>query len=132
MKRNLLSILVALMALMGAQIAVNAQDLSVSDVQYSGCLSRTRADEDESREMIVLLKEGSSMTVKLLNYVCDCGTSGFDVIPSMSGGSDETPFSLSISVEPITFADADCICPYNVSFTIQGQESQRIVYVTIK
>ena len=128
MKRNLLFILVALLFQIGTAIAVNAQELSVSDVQNSGCLNRTRADEDESREMIVLLKEGSSMTVKLLNYVCDCGTSDFDVIPSMSGGSDGTPFSLSISVEPIVYADADCICPYNVSFTIQGLESNSFLF----
>ena len=128
MKRNLLFILVVSLFQIGTGIAVNAQELSVSDVQNSGCLNRTRADEDESREMIVLLKEGSSMTVKLLNYVCDCGTSDFDVIPSMSGGSDGTPFSLSISVEPIVYADADCICPYNVSFTIQGLESNSFLF----
>jgi len=128
MKRNLLFILVVLVFQMGTQIAVNAQDLSVSDVQNSGCLSRTRADEDESTETIVLLKEGSSMTVKLLNYVCNCGTSGFDVTSNMSGGSDGTPYSLSISVEPIVFMDADCICPYNVSFTIHGLESNSFLF----
>lgn len=128
MKRNLLFISLAFVFLMEARMDVNAQELTVSDVQDSGCLRQMRTGEDEQRRTIVLLKEGSSMTVKLLNYISNCGTSGFDVIPSMSGGSDGTPCSLSIGVVPIIYADMDCECPYNVSFTVHGLESNSFLF----
>ena len=93
----------ALMLLIGAQIAVNAQDLSVSDVQDSGCQrgTRSRANENETKRTIVLTKEGTILTVQILGFVSNCATEGFDIIPNMSGGSDGEPVSVSLGVEPI-------------------------------
>nr|MCR5849087.1 leucine-rich repeat domain-containing protein [Bacteroidaceae bacterium] len=124
MKNRILFI--ALMLLMGAQTAVNAQELTVSDVQDSGCQRGTRAqaNEREKRWTIILTKEGDILTVQLLGFIANCGIAGFDVTPSMSGGSDGTPYSVSIGVEPIEFeVQATCVCPYNVSFTVHGLET---------
>jgi len=132
MKRGLLYMV--LMLLMGARIAAHAQELTVSDVQNSGCMrdreyGRRRANaEGEPTRTIILTKEGDALHVQLLNYVENCGTSGFDVTPSMSGGSDGTPCSVAVSVEPVIFADADCDCPYNVSFTVHGLEANSFLF----
>ena len=132
MKRGL--IYMVLMLLMGARIAAHAQELTVSDIQNSGCMrdreyGRRRANaEGEPTRTIILTKEGDALYVQLLNYVENCGTSGFDVTPSMSGGSDGTPCSVAVSVEPVIFADADCDCPYNVSFTVHGLEANSFLF----
>ena len=100
MKTRLL--LLALMLLMGAQTAVNAQELTVSDVQNSGCLSevkprmdgrkRTNDDYEEPEygetQTIVLTKEGSSLKVQLFNVESNCCTLGFDVKSSTLGAAN--------------------------------------------
>jgi len=121
----------ALMLLMGAQTAVNAQELTLSDVQNSGCLNsrqarangRAKINEDNRRPTIILTKEGTILTVQLFNYEANCGTTDFEVTPSISGGSNGEPYSVSIQVIPIGDDDMDCICPYNISFTIHGLET---------
>jgi len=125
MKRNLLFILVTLVSMMGTRIAVNAQNLTLSDVQNSGCLreNQRRANGEGQTRTIVLLKEGNILSVQLLNYEANCGTEGFDVTPNMSGGSDGTQCSVNIQVVPVGEEDMDCICPYNVSFTVYGLET---------
>ena len=116
--------------LIGAQYNVNAQGLTVSDIQNSGCLRETRetraGDDDELEETrsIILTKEGNTLKVQLLNYIDNCGIWGFDVIPYVSGGSNGEPYTVSISVKSILgFDQAACICPYNVSFTLNGLET---------
>jgi len=115
---------------LGAQYNVNAQELTVSDIQNSGCLRETRetraGDDDELEETrsIILTKEGNTLKVQLLNYIDNCGIWGFDVIPYVSGGSNGEPYTVSISVKSILgFDQAACICPYNVSFTLNGLET---------
>ena len=116
--------------LIGAQYNVNAQGLTVSDIQNSGCLSETREnragddDEYEENRSIILTKEGNTLKVQLLNYIDNCGIWGFDVIPYVSGGSNGEPYTVSISVNPILGLDrAACVCPYDVSFTLNGLET---------
>ena len=124
MKRGL--IYMVLMLLMGARIAAHAQGLTASDVQNSGCMrsTRARANENEKRQTIIMTKEGDILSVQLLGFVANCAIGGFDVAPSISGGSDGTPYSVSIGVKPIEGEDmATCICPYNVSFTLHGLET---------
>ena len=116
MNREFLFCLLAF--LMGVQITVNAQEPTMSDVQNSGCLNETRASEDERIPTIILTKEGSILSLQLLNYEAICGTSDFSVTPSISGGSDGRPYSLSIRVEAYGDSQADCYCPYNISFTL--------------
>jgi len=93
----------ALMFLMGVCTAVNAQELTVSDVQNSGCMrsTRARANENEETRTIVLTKEGDILTVQLLGFKANCAIEGFDVTPSVSDGNDGTSYSVSIGVEPI-------------------------------
>ena len=104
---------------------VDAQGLTLSNVQNSGCLreNQRRANGEGQTRTIVLLKEGSILSVQLLNYEANCGTEGFDVTPNMSGGSDGTQCSVNIQVVPVGEEDMDCICPYNVSFTVYGLET---------
>lgn len=96
-----------------------AQEPSVSDVEDSGCLSHAPGDDGELVPTIVLTKEGDILSVQVLNYESNCGTRGFDVTSSLSGGSDNEPYSLSVGVEPVVPAAMDCICPFNVTFTIR-------------
>ena len=116
---------------MGTQIAVNAQDLSVSDVQDSGCQrgTRSRANENETKRTIVLTKEGTILTVQILGFVSNCATEGFDITPNMSGGSDGEPVSVSLGVEPILpDVVTTCECPFNVSFTLHGLETNSFYF----
>ena len=114
MKRGL--IYMVLMLLMGARIAAHAQELTVSDIQNSGCMrdreyGRRRANaEGEPTRTIILTKEGDALHVQLLNCVENCSTSGFDVTPSMSCDSDGF-CSVDIVVIPIIYMEADCVCP---------------------
>ena len=121
MKRGLL--FCVLVFLMGARVAVNAQEPTLSDVQNSGCLNKVKgkmAMVDEPIPTIILTKEGNVLSVQLLNYEANCATEGFNVTHSISGGSDGAPYLVSVSVKPYIGEDyADCYCPYNVSFTIR-------------
>ena len=62
------------------------------------------------------------MSVQLLNYEENCCVEEFEVTSSISGGSDGAPLSLSISVVPDDEWVCDCICPFNVSFTVRDLE----------
>lgn len=129
MKKGLL--FMVLMLLMGTQTTVNAQELTLSDVQNSRCLNsrqarangRAKINEDNRRPTIILTKEGTILTVQLFNYEANCGTTDFEVMPNISGGSNGTPYSVSIQVIPMGDEDMDCICPYNISFTIRDLEA---------
>ena len=131
MKRNLLFILVVSLFQIGTGIALNAQELSVSDIQNSDCQrgTRARANGNETRRTIVLTKEGTILTVQILGFVSNCATEGFDVTPSMSGGSDGENCSVSVGVEPIEpEVSSTCVCPFNVSFTLHGLEANSFYF----
>ena len=118
--------IILLFLLCFVQTCVYAQGLTASDVQNSGCMRGTRArvNENEKRLAIIMTKQGDILSVQLLGFVANCAIEGFDVTPSISGGSDGTPYSVSIGVKPIEGEDmATCICPYNVSFTLHGLET---------
>ena len=114
------------MALMA--FGTNAQELTVSDKQNSGCLGMTRSSEDEPMPIeriptIILQKEGNILSVELQNYTSNCATSDFDVNSSISEGSEGSPSILSVNVTPVTGEIlANCICPFNVSFTVRDLE----------
>ncbi|MBR5038503.1 MAG: leucine-rich repeat domain-containing protein, partial [Prevotella sp.] len=111
-----LSILMLLPMLASAQ--------TVSDVQNSGCLYKTRGDESQSVPTIVLTKEGNILSVQLLNYDSNCGTADFNVSSDISSGNDGETCTLSVSVVPVVpeGEEMDCYCPYNVSFTVRDLE----------
>ena len=92
---------------------------TVSDVQNSGCLYGTRGEEPERQPTIVLTKEGNVLSVQLLNYESNCCTEDFYAIANINDGS---PCSVSVSVRPTVESDCDCICPFNLSFTIRDLE----------
>ena len=127
MKRTLL-----LMACMLAALAMSAQEgLAVENIQNSGCLSQTRGEESEPIPTIVLTKEGSVLSVQLLNYDSNCATTDFNVTSIVNGGNDDVNggnddelYFVNISVVP-RLPDGElptCFCPYNVSFTLRDLE----------
>ena len=57
-------------------VEVQGQELTVSDTQNSGCLSRAPGYDSvkEPNLTIILEKEGDVLTVQLLNYQSNCAT----------------------------------------------------------
>ena len=104
------------------------EDLIASEPISSGCLSQTRGAEESALPTIKLTKEGSILSVDLLNYSSNCGTTGFEVENRMIGGNNDTP-SVVISVVPVIPAPMDCICPFNISYTVRGLEKNKF-YLT--
>ena len=92
---------------------------TVSNVQNSGCLNETRGDESQRVPTIALTKEGSTLTVQLLNYVSNCCTDDFNVTSNISGISDFGLCYVSINVAPVVEYECDCDCPFNMSFTVR-------------
>ena len=117
MKRTLLFI-----ACMFTSITMLASDTTVSDVQNSGCLNRTLEEENQSLPTIVLTKEGSILSVQLLNYESASTTTDFNVTSSISNNE---PYSVTINVTPVTPSDITWTCLFNVSFTVRDLESNR-------
>ena len=101
---------------------VSAQDLNATDVENSDCLSHTRAAGDNQEPTIVLTKDGSILSVQLLNYRSNCGTKDFNIMPGISDDGNGNPCSVSIDVVPVIPAEKDCWCPFNISFTIHNLE----------
>ena len=87
-------------------------------------LNNIKNDKTRIITSIILEKEGSILSVQVLNYVSNCATQKFDVNSNISEGIDGSPCILSINVAPV-LGDvyANCICPFNVSFTLHDLES---------
>lgn len=106
-------------------VYAQGQELTVSDTQNSGCASRAPGynGEEERIPTIILEKEGDVLSVQVLNYISNCATSDFMVNSDLSEDSEGSSCTLSIHVVPVTGELlADCICPFNVSFTIHDLE----------
>lgn len=116
--------IVLLFLLFIVQVNTSAQELTVSDVQNSDCLGSTRA---EVKETIILTKEGSSLLVQLFNYEANCAAYKFNITPVVSRGSNSEPDSVSIRIG-YQGDDADCFCPYNISFTLHGLETNSFFF----
>ena len=108
--------------------AANTQDMPVSGIQNSGCLSGTRATDDAIVSTITLQKEGNILTVNLHNFISNCATEDFEITPKVSDGVGDDPCSISVDVKPICKEEADCICPYNISFTIHDLETNNFFF----
>ena len=119
MKRTLLFIAFVLTSL-----TMSAQDgLTVGDIQNSGCLNKT---QEEKIPTIVLTKEGSVLSVQLLNYESYTATTDFNVTSYIS---NDDPCTVTINVTPIIPEGAqvewEWVCLFNVSFTIRDFEPNR-------
>ena len=118
MKRTLFIIACVL-----ASLTMSAQDgLAVEDIQNSGCLNETRGSDSQRVPTIVLTKEGSALSVQLLNYEENCCAEDFNVTSSISG-SNGGLCSVSINVASVGDDECDCMCPYNISFTLRDLEA---------
>ncbi len=119
MKRTLIFLACVLTSL-----TMSAQgDLTVGDIQNSGCLNKT---QEEKIPTIVLTKEGSVLSVQLLNYESYTATTDFNVTSYIS---NDDPCSLAINVTPVIPEGAqvewEWVCLFNVSFTIHDFELNR-------
>ena len=123
MKRITLFFIVCVLA----SLTMSSQDvMTIEDVENSGCMSMVRGEKYVAPiPTIVLTKEGSVLSVQLLNYESNCGTTDFNVTSTVSGVSDSIPYSVKINVVPYIPGDdiATCVCPYNVSFTVHDVEA---------
>ena len=91
------------------------------DVQNSGCLSKTRGEETQWEPTIILTKEGSTLSVQLLNYESNCATQDFNVSSSING--EGGIYGVSVDINPVLpELVTSCLCPFNISFTIHDME----------
>ena len=125
--------LLILLLLVGIQSQGQNRMLTVSDIQDSGCLSYVRAEgaQNTNSPAIVLEKEGNVLSVELQYFVNNCGTRLFDMAAELHDGWKGASYSDSVVVQivPVIPRQSDCSCPYNVSFKVQGVESNKL-YLT--
>jgi len=97
------------------------------DVQNSGCLSKTRGEETQWEPTIILTKEGSTLSVQLLNYESNCATQDFNVSSSING--EGGIYGVSVDINPVLPEEVTtCLCPFNISFTIHDMEPNNFYF----
>ena len=109
-------------------IKAQEQELSASEPISSGCLSHSRGAEIATSPTIKLTKEDNILSVELLNYTSNCGTTGFEVENKIIDGNNENP-TVAINVTPVIPAYMDCTCPFNISYTVRDLEKNKF-YLT--
>ena len=115
MVKNFLLVLIGWLMSVG----VYGQDWVVTDSQNSGCMNMSRSQaQQQSIPTIILEKEGSTLSVQLLNYGSNCGTSDFVVKTLMTDGGNDAEGTLEVVVTAVANALTDCYCPFNVTFTV--------------
>ena len=127
MKKISLALIVIL--LFGVKtIKAQEQELSASEPISSGCVSHSRGAENSTSPTIKLTKEENILSVELLNYTSNCGTTGFEVENKIIDGNNENP-TVAINITPVIPADMDCTCPFNISYTVRDLEKNKF-YLT--
>ena len=117
--------ILSLLILMLLPMLANAQ--TASNVQNSGCLSKTRGEETQWEPTIILTKEGSTLSVQLLNYESNCATQDFNVSSSING--EGGIYGVSVDINPVLPGEATwCLCPFNISFTIHDMEPNNFYF----
>ena len=111
--------------LFGVKTIKAQEELSTSEPISSGCLMQSRGAEESTLPTIILTKEGDILSVQLLNYVSNCGTTGFDVTSNITCHDDDGSCFVTISVDPVIPVEMWCECPFNVSFTVRDLEPNR-------
>ena len=111
-------------------IKAQEQELSASEPISSGCLSHSRGAEIATSPTIKLTKEENILSVELLNYTSNCGTTGFEVENKIIDGNNENP-TVAINVTPVIPAYMDCTCPFNISYTVRDLEKNNF-YLTCR
>ena len=100
---------------------------TASDVQNSGCLSKTRGEEPQREPTMILTKEGSTLSVQLLNYESNCATQDFNVSSSING--EGGIYGVSVDINPVLpELVTSCLCPFNISFTIHDMEPNNFYF----
>ncbi len=114
--------------LMSIMSVVNAQELTVSDVNCRLVHNEKYYGNDE----IVLYKDGSDLRVELSYFRCNPFVTGFDIVPNLKKGSNDAPDSVSVnvmSVVPDSYRDANVLQQwYHVSFTIHDVEANSLFF----
>ena len=110
-----------------ALLPILASAQTASNVQNSGCLSKTRGEETQWEPTIILTKEGSTLSVQLLNYESNCATQDFNVSSSING--EGGIYGVSVDINPVLPGEATwCLCPFNISFTIHDMEPNNFYF----
>ena len=109
-------------------IKAQEQELSASEPISSGCVSHSRGAEISTSPTIKLTKEENILSVELLNYTSNCGTTGFEVENKIIDGNNENP-TVAINITPVIPAYMDCTCPFNISYTVRDLEKNKF-YLT--
>ena len=132
MKTIKLLFLILFVGTMSMQAQGQTRTLTVFDSQKSDCLSYARAAGAQSTlPTIILEKEGNVLSVELQNIWGNCATYRFDVTAELHDGWKGASYSDSLTVKIVPFLPyrADCGCPFNASFKLQGVESSKL-YLT--
>ena len=121
MKRLIFLILVTLLPI-GADMGVNAQELTVSDIEFID------VGYNDEPPVIILTKEGPALHVHIMNYSAHPDTEEFVITPKISDGSDGEPCSVSIGVSYINYSYTAVITTFNVSFNVYGIEANSFYF----
>ena len=132
---RILNLFVSLFFLMATQNPINAQQqLVVSDIQNSGCISNARgatSAETWNYKTIVLKKVNDVLQVDIYRYYSNCATKSFDIRAILDEGVEAAPCSLTVDVTPVIPEKADCTCEFNVSYKLQGVEDNRFYFTCL-
>ena len=121
MKKFVSLIFVALLPML-ASLAANAQELTVSDIEFID------VGYNDEPPVIILTKEGPALHVHIMNYSAHPDTEEFVITPKISDGSDGEPCSVSIGVSYINYSYTAVITTFNVSFNVYGIEANSFYF----
>ena len=122
MERARLLLLVVLMITHFNAFAQNEETgLYVGDVSNSGCKSLTRSESVRGHSILKLTRDGDNIIGELTDFYANCAASGIAV------KCEQKEQTLDIiAAEYSNSGDmADCICPYDVYFTIFNAKEEQ-------
>lgn len=102
----------------------DSENVLVSDITNSGCLTRSRSNSNQESRSIVLKKEGDIITCEFRNFQSNCSVRDFNVNTNVLTAQDKVD-TLMINVTRVTEKDelSTCICPFNISFVIRNVDA---------
>ena len=126
MKRASLILMIVMMAIPFSTFAQKEETgLYVGDVSNSGCKSQTRGESVRGHTILKLTRDGDNLFGELTDFYANCAISGIII------ECKEKDHTLNITAEEEFegIERADCICPYNVSFTLFNAKEEQYVLV---
>lgn len=130
MKRVIFLLMIAMMTTRFSAFAQNEEaGLYVGDVSNSGCKSQTRSTSVRGNTILKLTRDGDNIFGELTDFYANCAISGI----SVECKEDDHTLNIMAEEQFEGFERAECICPYNVSFTLfNAKEEQYTLIVNNK